>query len=253
MKAQFKYAFLQEITLRAAALAAVLLLNLVFGILGYIGVLSNGLMITAVTFSSLALCGVFTVNIIADIGSIKSLFGTPEGYLSALTPVKGWKILLARTVSIICQDFISLFIGIFGVVWQSFVLSGLIGWGIDYSDYTGGNIPDIICGFLILLLGYAYIIMFIVFSAALKNSIFFGVPGRSWLSLASVAAVAWVFNLLNFVLAPFGEVGNWRMFYYIGIPYGFNAGTVAWFLIASARIAALFIASSILLERKNNL
>lgn len=253
MKAQFKYALRQELPLRAVAFAAVVLLNLVFGSLGYFHFLSRSAMITAVTLSSLALVGIFTVNITADIGTLKSVFGTPDGYLLALTPVKSWRILLARTVSIICEDFISLFAGIFGVVWQSFVLSEWIGFGVDYSSYETGPITDIIAGAGIILLGYTYLVMLIVFGFSLRNSILFGIPGRSLLSVLGVLVVAWVFNLFNFVLLPFGTVNHWNFIYNIDIPYGFNIGAFAYTLITLVRIAALFIASSVLIERKNNL
>lgn len=252
MKAQFKYAFQQGLTLRLAAFAILVIMNVVFGVLGYFGLWGEPGMITAVTLSSLALFGIFTVNIIVDMRSLKDVFGTPDGYLHALTPVKSWKILLARTVAIVCQDFITLFAGIFGIVWQAMVLSGDIGFGFNYSHYESSN-SNAVTGLIVLLLGYAYIIMLIVFGSSLKNSVLSGIPGRSWLALLGVAATAWIFNLFNFVVAPFGTVDHWRIFYSITLPGGWYMGFIVYALLFSVKIAALFIASSTLLERKNNL
>lgn len=252
MKAQFKYALLRELPLRATALCAMILLNLVFGILGYLGVLPRAAMITGTTLLSLALTGIFVINIIADVGIFKSMFGTPEGYLNALTPVKSWKILLANIIVIMVEDFISLAIAIFGVVWQGILLSGYAPSAEIYGFHME-FLPDAICGTLIMLLGYAYIMLFIVLGYALQNSVFFGIRGRSWLALLGVAAVGWVFNLSHLILAPFGVVQRWHAVFYISLTYGFNGGTIAWLLLVLVQTAALFLVSSWLLERKNNL
>lgn len=253
MKAQFKYALRQGLALRATAFALVAALNIVFGVLGYFKVLNNAGMVTATTLSSIALCGIFVICIIADVESFKSMFAAPQGYLLALAPVKSWKIMLARMTCIICEDFIALFMAIFGIVWQSCVLDGVIGMGIDYSIGYESDASNVVFGIIAILLSYAYIMMMVAFGVSLQNSVLFGVRGRKLLTMLVVAGVAWGFNLLNFIVAPFGILDRWKLFFSIALPYGFSAGAVVYALLSIAKIAALFVAASSLMERKINL
>lgn len=256
MKAQFKYAFRQSLELKATAFAAYVIMNLVFGILGYYKIWGEPGMIVAVTLTSIAFCGMIAVRAIVDGRYFKDIFGTPDGYLHALTPVKSWKIILARSVTILCEDCISLFVGICGIVWQSLILSGEIGVGINsfnHIEIRPEEVGYIIFSSILLLLGYLYLVMYGMFGAALKNSVFFGIRGRALLAVLGVAAVAWVFNLLNFIAAPFGEVTHWKWFFNIALSGGFYTCFVVYFLLYSVKTAALFVASTKLMERKNNL
>lgn len=252
MKAQFKYALKQGLTLRTSVFAVTLVLNLVFGILGYFNLLGYAAIITGVSLSGVAIGVVFIVNIIADVKNVQSLYGTPEGYLFALTPVKSRKTLFARIITIVCEDFIALAVSIFGVVWQALILSGDIVRGAVYSGLTE-NSGVIISSAIVIFFAYLYIINLIFFGVALKNSVFFGMPGRSLITLLSVAAAAWIFSLVDFLMVPFGSVEHWGIFYTISLPFGFNTGFIIYALIALIKIAALFAASSVLTERKNNL
>lgn len=256
MKAQFKYALRQSLELKATAFAALVLMNLVFGILGYFKLWGEAGMITAVTLSSIAFVGIIAIRAIVDGRYFKDIFGTPDGYLYALTPVKSWKIMLARSITMIAEDCLSLFVGIIGIVWQASVLSGDIGFGVNSGSnwrLSATDIRYIIFGTIILLLGYAYLTMLGMFGTSLRNSVFFGIRGRALLASLSVIAVMWVFNLLNFVFAPFGEVTRWKCFFSIILPGGFYTGFAVYFMLLSVKTAALFFAGSILRERKNNL
>jgi len=252
MKVQFKYAFRQSLSQRLSGFAIMVLINLVFGIIGYFGLLPAGIVITGVVFSSLALTAIFVTNIIADAVSLRSVFGAPHGYLTALTPVKSHRILFARVVTIICEDVIALAVGIFGVLWQAFVLAGLIGTGIDPGNYLL-VLQECIQIIGLALFEYVFIVMLVIFGVVLKRSIFFGKRGGGWLALLGVASAAWLLFLLNFALIPFAPYENWWLFFSITLVPGFNAGTFVYALTALIRIAALFYASSELLERRINL
>ena len=252
MKAQFKYALRSSLMLRLIALAAVILLNLVFGLIGLFGPAGSAFLITAVVLSSMALCGIFVTNVIADTVSLKSVFGTPHGYLGALAPVKSRTVLLARISCIVCEDLAALFIGIAGVVLQSFILAGLIGSSPgDFSDRPDFGL--IFSGAVIIILGYAYVITFTVFGAALKTCVFSGVRGKSLLSLAGVAASLWLLNLLNFTLVPFFFAERWGLLFTVGVSPGLSVSFAAYCLLALLRPAALFIASGELIERRIDL
>lgn len=252
MKAQFKYAFRHSLELRAGALGILVLLNLVFGISGFFGWLNNSMLVTAVVFSSLALTGVFVTNIIANVSSFKSILGAPEGYLCTLTPVKSRSILFARLVSTVCADSIALIAGVGGIIWQSFVLSGLFDYRDAFSTFYF-SFADLFSGAVITLLEYSYIMLLIVFGITLKNSVFSGKRGRTLLSLLGVAAAAWALSLLNFALTPFGTVERLWLVYSITLPQSFSGSFALYALVALARNTLLFFACSELLERRMNL
>lgn len=253
MKAQFKYALRQAMPLRATAFTIMAVMNIVFGFLGYFNIWGNGGKITAVTLSSVALCSIFVINIIADVDVNKSLFSAPEGYLNAMIPVKSWKILLARSVSVIFEDILALAAGIAGVVLQSLILSGLIGVGASHAIGKWGVIGDVIPGMIMILLGYAYIVMLITFGSAICNSWFFSIRGRNLFTVLAVFGAAWAFNLLNIVLMPFGYHENWKIFYNITLTSINSVGGVAYMLLTCLKITVLFIVSANLMERKVNL
>jgi|GEM_PF-646274 len=258
MKAQFKYAFLQSMTLRLTALAIVVLFNLVFGLLGYFRIINNAVITTAVVFSSLSIAGLFVINIIADVKSFNGIFGSPEGYLNALTPVKGRYTLFARAAAAVVEDNLALIVAVCGVVLQSFILTGLINrsvsaLGASLTIQANTSLGEIISAVGAVMLGYAYIIMLILFGVALKNSVFFGIRGKSWLGLLGVAAAAWVLNLLNFILWPFASFDRFWFIYSVNLTQGINAGTIVYALINLIRVVALYCATSALLERRLNL
>ena len=253
MKVQFKYALRQALPLRAAVFLTVVVMNIALGFLGYFNIWDIGGKITAVTLSSVALCGIFVINIIADVNVFKSLFGSPEGYLNAMIPIKSWKILFARSASIIFEDILALTVGIAGVVLQSFILSGLIGTGINPAIGTLGAIGDVIWGVIMILLGYAYIVMLIAFGSAICNSLLFSIRGKNLFTVLTVLGAAWVLNLFNIVLTPFGSHEIWKIFYSITFTSIYSIGGVAYMLLICLKIAALFIVSANLMERKINL
>jgi hypothetical protein len=252
MKAQFKYALRSGLSLRAAAFAIMALINLPFGLLGYLGFLGYGAMVVAVILSSLAFCGVFAVNIIADVGSLKFIFGTPHGYLHALTPVKSWKTLLARTAAIVIEDSIAICAGVLGIAWQSLNLAdeaiGISTLNISVSGYD--SFFSALAGIGVSLILYAYVLMLVVFGVTLKQSVFAGLRGKSVLALLCVAAAVWVLSLADFLLVPFGALTNWGMFFYIELPGGFGAGSMVYVILLMARVSALFAASAAMIERK---
>jgi hypothetical protein len=100
---------------------------------------------------------------------------------------------------------------------------------------------------------YAYIFLLVIFGVTLKNTFFSGMRGRSWLALLGTAAAAWVLNILNFVLAPFGTLDRFGFIFNITLHQGLNAGAFVFILVSLIQIAALFIACSTLIEKRINL
>ena len=254
MKLQFKYALRQDLGLRLAAICFLVLMNGVFGVLGYYGLPGMGIQITMVTVSSLALAGGFVVCIIADVKSLGGIYDGAKGYLLRLAPVKAYKILLARVLSIILQDSLILAVGIGGVVWHSLILSGVIGVGAPGPLTLG--LADIISIRGVLLSGvfqYSYILTLIIFGVTLEGSLFYSRKGGSLLSFICVIAAAWLLSLLNLSLMPMGYLTRWGIFITVTIPAGFGPATLLYYCISLFQAALLFMAGAELLERKGNL
>ncbi len=253
MKAQFKYAIRSGLGLRAAALLGTLVINAVFAAAGLTGLVSENVMILGVVLSSLSLCAVFAINIISDALGFRNIYDAPHGYLFAMTPVKHWKILLPRIVSYAVMDAISLAIAITGVVLQSNILDGSLTGGAVTRITMQSFSADIFL-FGMGLLGYAYIMLLVVFSQALKSTVFYHMRGRGVLAGLCVLAVAWAFNLTGFLFMPIGMFQGWSwIFYSITLNVNNPLHVAAYYIVSLAKISALFAASSALAERRINL
>lgn len=249
MKAQFKYSFRASLTLRSVAVGATLIMNIVFGLLGYFDVYGHGGKVTAVTLCSIALCGILGICFATDFYLIHSMCSAPAGYLLGLTPVKSWRIILSRVVTILVEDMICLVIAISGVFVQALIESGSR-MPLPGDKYSLGTLLWLA---VIFILGYIYATMIILLGAVLAKSVFYGMRVGTFLAVLATTAVAYVFSLLDFILMPFGAVENWNIFYSISLVIGPNPGFLAYIMLNVCRIAALFIASSYLMERKINI
>lgn len=248
MKAQFKYSFMEHFSKRGITVAVVLLMNLVFGVLGYNNVYGEGWKIAAVTLCSVALFAIFVMCIITDFEMLRGICSAPAGYAMLLPPVQSWKIILPRVVTIVIEDLILFTIGIAGVVVQSFVLDGFpynTFWeNVDRTDFWG-------VGFLIL--GYIYTVLLVLFCIVLAKSVFSNIKAGGFLAVLTTVVVAYVLSLFDFALAPFGVIENVKMFYSVQLVIGANAGMFLYILLSLCRSAALFLACSYLMERKINI
>lgn len=248
MRAQFKYSLRAYLTPRAIALSAVLVMCLVFGLLGYNDIYGYGGKVTAVVLSALGLFGILVVCFITDFEMLRGLCTAPAGYVTLLTPVKSWKLILPRVITILVEDMLCLIAGITGVAIQGLIVSGYTGdmfWGeFDWS---------FLWGLAVILLGYIFLIMIVLFCIVLSKSLFYSRRIGTFLAVLATIATAYVFNLLNFVLAPFGAVDSVGIFYNISLIAGPTLGMAAYSLLSLCKSAALFLASSYLMERKINI
>ena len=251
MKAQFKYAFRQNMSLRLTALAAAVLINLAFGAMGYFRLTNNSMLVTATAVSGLSLAGLFIVNIIADWISLRNVIGTPGGYLYALTPSHSGRLLFARAAAAVSQDCVAIFIGTAGVLWQVFNLVSY--HGIHIRPFQWITASQIARSALMYIMMYSNGVMLVVFGAALVNTVFFVKRGKFWLGLLGALAASWALNLLNYALIPLTGTDYWRTLQNIALSSGASMNLISYVLLSFVRIGALWIASSLLLEKKANL
>ncbi len=194
----------------------------------------------------------FVVNIIADGQGLETIFGSPKGYLNIMTPVKSWKMLLPRVVTYTIEDFIGLAIAVCGVVVQGLAYDNAFG-DVFNVNFTAQDFRSAFFGLLMGFLGYAYIIMVVTFGLSIKSAFFSGRRFGGLLAVLCTVAVVWVFNLFNFVLAPLGSLSNWNNFFAITLNLNSALHLLAYSAVSFIKVAALFTASSVLIERRINL
>jgi hypothetical protein len=247
MLAQLKYSSRINLDQRVFTLIGTVIVNLAFYILGAAGVLPMGWMVVGEVFSSISLTALVVVIIIADVQAVSSLFSPPGGYIDALTPVRGWKIILGRIIPMVILDLISLAIGIVGVVLQASLLT-------DMGSVEGiGVRSEDMFSVILVVIGYFMLLLLIVFACAFAKSVLFPLAGRGVLGAAAAIVVVYLFSWLDMILAPFAQISRFGMFFSVEFISGWNAGTIAYLILTLVKAAILLIVSSYLYERKVNL
>jgi hypothetical protein len=104
-----------------------------------------------------------------------------------------------------------------------------------------------------VVMGYAYILMLAVFGVSLKSGPFGSMRFGLLLALLCVGAVAWALNLFNFVLVPLGTVRAWNSVFAISLNSSSPLHIAMYDLVSLVKVAALFVTSSVLVERRINL
>jgi hypothetical protein len=232
----------------------IFLLNLVFVILGSLGLLPLAAQITAVSLSSTAI-GVMTIfNVISDISIIRRLFVAPGAYLYALTPVPRVKALAASVITMTLMDIVTMTVSIVGVTWLALMLSGNY---FDYSSFVLNSSWLSMIDILFILVyiamgvaGYLLVIMFILFCVTAKRSLFYQKPAGGLLTVLLALGTMYVFSLTPFLLVPFAYVSRWGLFFSITLS---RTGQIMYTLLIIIQAATLFIITSRLMERKLNI
>jgi hypothetical protein len=254
MKAQFKYAFLAGHQIRGSVFAVIFTMNLVFIVLGSLGLLPFAAHVTAVSLGGVAIAVMMAVNIIGDITIVRRLFYSPEAYLHALTPVPRWKTLLASIVAIISQDIVSMTIVITQQVWLSLNLAGVHDVVQNFIRNEMSTQELFLTFWLILFViaGYLLIINLILFCVTAKRSIFFKKPVSGLLTFLFGCACVYIINLLQFILAPFGSIERFNVFFIITLSAD-GAGFPVYTLLILLEAIGLFVLTSKLMERRINI
>jgi len=253
MKAQFKYAFLAGLNVRGAVFAVIFVINAVFIILGSLGFLPFAAHVTAVSLGGVAIALMFAADIGGDVFIARRMFSAPEAYLHALTPVHRRKILLASVIAMAAMDIVSMAVVITQEVWLSFNLAG---------DNIGKIVLDAIRSepsylyygiwfVLLLICGYLFLMMVVLFGITAKKSIFFKMPASSLLAFLLACACCYGFSLLQLVAFPFGSVQRYGIF--IVITLGGEAAFTLLITLFLLGAAILYVVTSKLMERRINL
>ena len=204
-----------------------------------------GAMITAVTFSSLALAFAVIVNMAVSFSGIYEAFSAPKGYAGLLVPVASWKLLLAKILPAAVMDALIVSGAILSTVWYSFALADLRGTGLISAMDVFWAIMSGLGGYLFLLTAFA-------FAVVLAKSAFYRLRLRGLLAFLVTCLFLWALSWLNLLLLPFGQLQSVWLLYNIHIAPG-TPGAAIYILLFWVQAAILFLAAARLMERKINI
>ena len=253
MKAQFKYAFLAGLYIRGPVFAVIFVMNTVFIILGSLGVLPFAAHVTAVSLCGVSIAVMAAANIAGDVFIARRMFGVPGAYLDMLTPVPRWKIMLAGITAMTVMDLITMVYVITAQVWLAF---NMIGKGIhelfwDTVRAHSAHLTHVLWFSLLMIAGYLFVMMVILFCVTMKKSIFFKKPASGLLTFLLACGCFYVCTLLHLVLAPLGVIDRHGLIFVLTLVS--EAAPPLLVLLTLLQAAVLFVLTSKLLERRINL
>ena len=252
MKAQFKYAFRAGTSVRLPAFATIFVMDLVFILLGLLFRLPEAAHITFVALGGTAIAVMMTFNVIGDVGIVSRMFAAPGAYLHALTPAPRRQTLLASVLAMLVMDLVTMAVAIGGVVWLTYNMDAFYGF-LDI-DVLSGTAPvtamETLMNIALLIAGYLLIVMVILFCITMRKSVFYQKRGGGWLTALLAVGIAYAVSLSQLILAPFGDVERYGVFFTV-TPSA--VGNILYILLILLEAAALFILTSKLLERRINI
>jgi len=249
VKAHFKYSFIAAMAVRGPVLGFCGAIMLVFGILGAAGVLPMPAHVTGVALGGCSIAAVAIAGVISDIAVCRRMVSAPGAYLYALTPAPRWQILLTSLLTMLVLDFAGLALFITGEVWLSLNMTrerfGFEGWQL-----IGDGLLPTLWLFLLVVFGYLLMLLVVLFCVVAGKSVFFKKPMAGLWALLTGLGLYYILSLLPLLLAPFGAVERFGMFFIVTVG---STGLPLFTLLVALSAAALFAMTAKLMERKMNL
>lgn len=241
MKAQFKYAFINQWHWRSM----MIFLSLVFyaGLVLYCMIRGASLDFDKELLigTSFFLAFVLIWCIIIDFGTIHAMIAGPRSYVEFLAPVAGWKRLLAKVMSLTAADGICAGLNIMAFL--------LILRRFEEEAAAEANFKLVTSGFL----NYLCILLPVMLVAALHRSYFSGIRAGRFLTLLTMAAIISVLNLMDLLLIPF-SADVYRSGLQISIVMNTaGAAGVAFPILKLCKVILLFGVTAYVMERKINI
>jgi hypothetical protein len=274
-KAQFKHAVLIQKNARLSALSALTAVNVFFILLGLMdtdGTMSE----TGFAISGMALTGLMVMAAMAAYVSYENTFKTPNCYLTLLTPVKRWKILLAKITANFMFDVMGVALGLAGLLTQDYIFvrnqnaanAAVHGHMVEMDFFSNIPVAETLCIILLGIVGYFTIASLIFFGGAMGNSIFAKYRYSTVLSGAATIVFVWLMCLIDFALmfpvfgANWMALGDYSGFawvvierlpiFHVEIPLSANPAMIFYLVTLAIRGIILFTGASYLLERRVN-
>jgi len=252
VKAQFKHAFMTGLSARGGVFAVIFIMFFIFIALGSLGWLPFAAQVTAVALGGIAIAVMLAANIVGDVMIVRRMFAVPGAYLHALTPVPRWQTLLTGVIVMMVWDVVTMAVVITGEVWMSLILAG-DSVGIVWEAIRGSGVEVfyVLLNIALLMAGYLLMVMIVLFCVTLRKSVFYQKPAGGLLTVLVALGILYAVSLSQIVLAPFGTVSRFGVFFNIYL--GGVVGTIVYALLTLAEAAVLFVLTSRLMERKINL
>jgi hypothetical protein len=240
----FKYDILSQFYSRIGVILAVFVINITFIVLGSNNIYGEGWKTFAVTISSGIIVWIFIVSIMQAEAAYKSVFQAPLAYNTMLVPVKRWKILLSKIITVILYDLITWSLAITGLVWVSLILSG--------HGLESGDLHNAFWNAIIIIANYLFLLALIFFVGAVTRSLFFARKIGKFLGFITFIVSLYALSLLDISLFAVARVERVNIFFFVQIMPGFNLGMIMYLALCIIKAAIVLIAASALIERRIN-
>jgi len=252
MKTQFKYAFLNGLSIRGITFAVILIMNAAFIILGFTLRLPFAVHVVFMSLGGIAVAAMFAANIGSDIIMIRRMFASQDAYLQALTPAPRWKTLLANVITMMCMDIFTMFIAIVSITCISFNFIGNDIWQNFWDILLSENYSVyIILSVKAMIACYLLFVMVILFCAAAKKSFLYKLPASGFLAFLLALVCFYIVSLLQIVILPMSSVQVFGIF--IMLSPNSAAAFPLLILLTFLEAAGLFVLTAKLIERKINI
>jgi len=247
---QMYYSVRFRLEWRLAALAVVILGNILMLLLMRGADATSWQAALAMVFASCALTGIFVINIIVTAANFNEIFKAPKSYLTVLTPIPTWKIILGRIIPSVFIDIISFSIALLFIILMGTHISSDMSVG-DIGNMSGHTVY-VIYLFVMAAAYYGLFITIGVFWEAVTRSVLHNIPMRKFIGGVVTLLVLLVLSWSNMLLAPLGEVNNFGLLFNVEIYNAQPWHMIPLALLVFAQTAALFVAAVKLINRSFN-
>jgi hypothetical protein len=217
--------------------------GLYVGVVGFLLLLSmrannpSRLMPTTITGIVLASLGFVALLVIATVLAVDSngrLFKKPSAYFTLLTPTKGWQILGSRVLITVVDYTVVLILGMLANVAVSM---NFYGQGAVDISVRLPNASDVMTVLVVATNLLRYILLF-YFARTMIHSVYARIGAKTLLGILTFIAANWMWSAMD---------------WYLGIDGNSAVAVAQYAVLAVVRLAALFIPTAYLLEKKMNL
>ncbi len=247
MKAQFKYAFLQQWHLRK--IRVLLPLMVFYPALALCGRLCGKNpdieVYVMVAFSAFLFMTISLFLCIAtDFRIIRNMLSVHHGYMEFLVPVAGWKRLLAKIVSMSVADSVCFVLNAAGFMLNIYLIEDDMGKMMRVNPWLVVN----------AILTYFCIMLLFFLAAALHHSYFSGIRLGWLINLFAVLGIAYLLNVINLLIIPFStHVSQSRLQISVTLNMAAGSGLFVFLLLKLCKAGLLFGVTSYIMERKINI
>lgn len=195
-----------------------------------------------VLLSGIGFVALLVVATVLAIESCNKLFGKPYAYFTMLTPARGWQIVGSRLLIALTDYAVALIVGLGMVALQVHVLLNVTSW-VEVTTTVRMPTAEEIKMVAAVVVSILRFLMLFYFARTMMHSVYAGLSVRVLLGILTFIAANAVWSLTERFL-PFSGTAS------LG---GGVVSLVSYVVLSAVRLAALFVPTAILLEKRINL